>query len=65
MSKIPLHLIMSRLRRMKLDDQLIELVKLVAAEKPHSIRRNELMILLRGKRSKQIKRDIKLSQKAA
>jgi hypothetical protein len=65
MSKIPLHLIMSRLRRMKLDDQLDLLVKLVAAEKPYSVRRNELMSLLQGKRSKQIKRDIKLSQKAA
>jgi hypothetical protein len=65
MSKIPLHLIISRLRRMKLDDQLDELVKLVAAEKPYSVRRNELLSLLQGKRSKQIKRDIKLSKKAA
>jgi hypothetical protein len=65
MSKIPLHLIISRLRRLKLDDQLDLLVKLVAAEKPYSVRRNELMSLLQGKRHKQIKRDTKLSQKAA
>jgi hypothetical protein len=65
MSKIPLHLILSRLRRMKLDDQLDELVKLVAAEKPYSVRRNELMSLLQGKRHKQIKRDTRIAQKAA
>jgi hypothetical protein len=65
MSKIPLHLIMSRLRRMKLDDQLDELVKLVAAEKPYSVRRNELLSLLQGKRTKQIIRDTRTAKKAA
>jgi len=65
MSKIPLHLIMARLRRMKLDDQIDELVKLVAAEKPYSVRRNELLSLLQGKKFKQIKRDTKLAKQAA
>lgn len=56
MSKTPLHLIMSRLRRMKLDDQIAELVKLVAAEKPYSVRRGELLSLLQQKRLKDLKR---------
>jgi hypothetical protein len=65
MSKIPLHLIMSRLRRMKLDDQIDELVKLVATEKPYSIRRSELLSLLQGKRTRQIIRNTRLAKKAA
>jgi hypothetical protein len=65
MSKIPLHIIMARLNRMKLDDQIDDLVKLVAAEKPYSVRRNELLSLLQGKKSKQIKRDIRIAKKAA
>lgn len=64
MTKTPLHLIISRLRRMKLDDQIDELVKLVAAEKPYSVRRNELLSLLQGKKHKQIKRDTR-RQRAA
>ena len=65
MSKIPLHLIIARLRRMKLDDQITELVALVAAERPYSVRRNELLSLLQGKKFKQIKRDTRLAKKAA
>ena len=65
MSKTPIHVIISRLRRMKLDDQITELVALVAAEKPYSVRRNELLSLLQGKKFKQIKRDTRLTQKAA
>ncbi len=65
MTKTPLHLIISRLRRMKLDDQIAELVALVAAERPYSVRRNELLSLLHGKRHKQLKRDTPKKQKAA
>jgi hypothetical protein len=56
MSKTPLHLIMSRLRRMKLDDQIEYLCEQVKIEKPHSIRRSELLALLVEKRNRQLSR---------
>lgn len=62
--KIPLHLIISHLNKKKLDDQINELVKLVAAEKPYSIRRNELLSLLQDKKSKQIRRDTRRAKAA-
>jgi hypothetical protein len=54
MSKTPLHLILSRLRRKKLPDQIKELCELVAIEKPHSIRRKELLTLLQAKRRREL-----------
>lgn len=57
MKKEPLHVIIRNLRHLSLDDQVAELIGRVAAERPYSIRRNELLSLLQGKRTKQIKRD--------
>lgn len=50
---------------MKLDDQIDELIKLVAAEKPYSVRRKELQSLLQGKRTKQINRNVRRAKQAA
>lgn len=65
MTKTPLHIIISRLNKMKLDDQIAELVVLVAAEKPYSVRRSELLSLLQGKRTKQIVRNTRRAKQAA
>lgn len=53
----PIHLIIARLKRMPLHQQIFHLRTLVAAEKPYSIRRNELESLLEGKVTRQIKRE--------
>ncbi len=55
----PLHLIVSRLRRMKLADRIAELRTLLAAERPYSVRRNELQSLLDGAVMKQIKHELR------
>lgn len=54
----PIHEIVSRINKMPIDDQVDELVGLVAAEKIFSVRRNELESLLRGKRDKQLRKEI-------
>ena len=53
----PLHLIISALRKMTLDDQVSKLCAMVAQEKLHSVRRNELQSLLEGKRLRQLRRE--------
>jgi len=53
----PLHLIISALRKMTLDDQVSKLCAMVAQEKIHSVRRNELQSLLEGKRLRQLRRE--------
>lgn len=58
MRATPIHLIVSRLSRMPINDQVEELVQLVAAEKPFSVRKNELESLLKGKRQKQLRKQI-------
>lgn len=55
MKPTPIHLIVSRLKKMHLDDRVKELVRLADLEKPYSIRRNELLSLLKGARTRQIK----------
>ena len=64
MSKTPLHIIISRLSK-DLDCQVQQLVALVAAEKPYSVRRSELLSLLQERKRKQIKRDNRRAAKAA
>ncbi len=54
---IPLYLIVSRLRRMSLEDQVSWLRKAVALEKPFSVRRNELESLLQGKVTRLLRRE--------
>lgn len=53
----PLHLIISALRKMTLDEQVSRLCAMVAQEKLHSVRRNELQSILEGKRLRQLKRE--------
>jgi hypothetical protein len=57
MKSTPLYLIIARLNHMPLDEQIALLCKMVEAERPYSVRRNELLSLLQGKRTKQLKRD--------
>jgi len=54
---VPLFLIVARLRRMTLRDQISRLRVMVALEKPFSVRRNELESLLQGKVTRQLKRE--------
>lgn len=42
MKPAPLHLVMARLRRMPLEEQISRLRVMVAIEKPYSLRRSEL-----------------------
>ena len=53
----PLHLIIAALRKMTLDDQVSKLCAMVAQEKIHSVRRNELESILQGKRTRQLKKE--------
>lgn len=53
----PLYLIVARLRRMTLEEQISKLRVMVALEKPFSVRRNELESLLQGKVTRQLRRE--------
>jgi hypothetical protein len=55
MRKTPLHIIVARLKRLPLHHQIAHLRALVSAEKPYSVRRNELESLLTGKVAKQLR----------
>lgn len=57
MKQTPLHLIVSRIKRLSLPHQIAHLRALIAQEKPYSIRRNELESLLRGKMTKQLRKE--------
>ena len=58
MSKpVPLYLIVARLRRMTLEDQISKLRVMVALERPFSVRRNELESILVGKVTRQLRRE--------
>jgi hypothetical protein len=53
----PLHLVVSRLKRIPLAHQIAHLRALIALEKPYSVRRNELESLLQGKMLKQLRKE--------
>jgi len=53
----PIHEIVSRMRRLPLHHRIAHLRALVAAEKPHSVRRNELQSLLEGAILKQLRKE--------
>lgn len=53
----PLHLVVSRLKRIPLSHQIAHLRALIAVEKPYSVRRNELESLLQGKMLKQLRKE--------
>lgn len=57
MKVTPLHLIVARLRKMPLGEQISRLRVMVALEKPFSVRRNELESILTGKVTRQLKRE--------
>lgn len=54
---IPLHEIVSRLRRMTLVERIDKLRVIVALERPYSVRRNELENLLQGAVTRQLRRE--------
>jgi len=57
MKPVPLFLIVARLRRIPLPEQISRLRVMVALEKPYSVRRNELESILVGKVTRQLKRE--------
>ena len=57
MKPTPIHLVVSRIKCLSLAQQIHHLRSLVAAEKPFSVRRNELQSLLTGKLTKQLRRE--------
>lgn len=60
MKPTPIHLIVSRIKRLSLPQQIHHLRALVKLEPPHSIRRNELTSLLEGKVRKELKRETRV-----
>jgi len=56
-----LHLIIAALRKMPLNEQVSRLCAMVAQEKLHSVRRNELQSLLEGKRLRQLRRESRVA----
>ena len=57
MKPTPLHVVLSRIKRLPLHHQIAHLRALVAIEKPFSVRRNELESVLRGKVSRQLRKE--------
>jgi hypothetical protein len=57
MKQIPLHIILFRLKGMRLPDQIAHLRMLLRHERPHSVRHNELQSLLHGKVTRQIRKE--------
>jgi hypothetical protein len=57
MKPTPIHIIVARLKRLPLHHQIAHIKALVALEKPFSVRRNELESLLRGKMTKQLRKE--------
>jgi len=57
MKPTPLHVVLSRIKRLPLHHQIPHLRALVAIEKPFSVRRNELESVLRGKVSRQLRKE--------
>lgn len=57
MKPTPIHMILSRIKPLSLAQQIHHIRALVSQEKLHSVRRNELESLLRGKMEKQLKRE--------
>ena len=57
MKHTPIHVVISRLKPLALHHQIAHLRALVSVEKPYSVRRNELEILLREKLTKQLRKE--------
>jgi len=65
MKPTPIHLIVSNLKRMKLPLQIQTLQALVSLEKPYSVRRNELLSILAGKMTKQLRWEARQERRKA
>ena len=61
MKQTPIHMIVSQLKPLALHHQIAHLRALIASEKLHSVRRNELESLLRGKMARQLRRECRES----
>ena len=59
MKPTPLHLIIARLNRKPLEEQISLLCDMVRLEKPYSVRRKELLSLLQQKRLRDLKRNLR------
>lgn len=57
MKPTPICIVARRIQRLSLAQQIHHVQTLVTAEKPRSIRREELLVLLRDLRVKQLKRE--------
>jgi hypothetical protein len=57
MKPTPIHQVIARLKPLPLHHQIAHLRALVAAEKPFSVRRNELQSLLEGKVFRQLRKE--------
>jgi len=65
MKSTPICVIVSRLKPLSLPHQIAHLRALVALERPHSVRRNELQSLLEGKLTKQLRKEIRQDNQRA
>lgn len=57
----PIHLIIARIKRLSLPQQIYHLQALVKLELPYSVRRNELTSLLRGTMQKQLRKENRMA----
>lgn len=57
MKPVPLHQIVARIRPLALHHQIAFLRSMIALERPHSVRRNELQSLLEGKLLRQLRKE--------
>lgn len=57
-TKTPIHVIVAGMRRMSLPEQVHYLRDCVKLEPLHSVRRNELESLLRGKLARQLRKEV-------
>lgn len=57
MKPTPLHILVARLKPLPLHHRIAHLRALVAAELPHSVRRNELQSLLAGALLRQLRKE--------
>lgn len=57
MKPTPIHIVCARLKRLPLPHRIAHLRALVAAEKPFSVRRNELQSLLEGALLRQLRKE--------
>lgn len=65
MKPTPIHIVAARVKRLPLHLRIAHLKALVAAEKPYSVRRNELQSLLDGAMFKQIRKENREDRKSA